>query len=545
MHQAMVVVPALRAKAGTALKDVTIEAARGTVPDGTPDDERNPYKSHAQIWFKSTEGGRELAQKLFTLGLWADLPNEKPTMVGRRCAVALAATLSCAAACAPAQEPPTTRVLLISIDTLRADHLGSYGYVRDTSPNIDTLARSSWFFETAYAPIPATGPSVAALLTGMFPQDVDDWSIPDELETLAEVLAGQGWRTVAAVDNANLSTDAGYAQGFDVYRETWAESDREIDRTHLITATAVEHLKTFAQTHEPFFMWLHYVNPHLPYTPPSGFDAAFMDDTHFDERVRLPQTSGYVGGIRPGVYVAGEHRLAYYVAQYDGEVLFADEEIGEVLEVVRAEPELSDTLIVLTADHGEGLGEQDVYFTHGPHVLESHVRVPLIVHLPSEASNPRRVARPVSTIDVVPTILELAGVAVSAFAGNRAALPLAGESLVLTPEGELTGHRRNIFFASRAFWGVRSREWKMILKTRDDDDNLGESHQLFNLMADREESRNLYDGEPEQAARVLRRLEARRQIQSNYEAGGTDRTDRYTRLNKEALENLRTLGYIR
>ena len=160
MHQAMVVVPALRAKAGTALKDVTIEAARGTVPDGTPDDER-----------------RELAQKLFTLSLWADLPNEKPTMVGRRCAVALAATLSCAAACAPAQEPPTTRVLLISIDTLRADHLGSYGYVRDTSPNIDTLARSSWFFETAYAPIPATGPSVAALLTGMFPQDVDDWSI--------------------------------------------------------------------------------------------------------------------------------------------------------------------------------------------------------------------------------------------------------------------------------------------------------------------------------------------------------------------------------
>ena len=140
--------------------------------------------------------------------------------------------------------------------------------MRDTSPNIDALARSSWVFETAYVPIPRTGPSVAALLTGMFPTDVDEWSIPEELETLAEVFASQAWRTVAAVDNANLSRSAGYAQGFNVYRETWEDSDREIDRTYLITETAVKHLKTFAQTREPFFMWLHYVNPHVPYTPP-------------------------------------------------------------------------------------------------------------------------------------------------------------------------------------------------------------------------------------------------------------------------------------
>ena len=415
--------------------------------------------------------------------------------------------------------------------------------MRDTSPNIDALARSSWVFETAYVPIPRTGPSVAALLTGMFPTNVDEWSIPEELETLAEVFASQAWRTVAAVDNANLSRSAGYAQGFNVYRETWEDSDREIDRTYLITETAVKHLKTFAQTREPFFMWLHYVNPHVPYTPPSGFDAAYVDDIHFDENVRLPRTPGYVGGISPNVYVEGENRLAYYVAQYDGEVLFADEEIGKVLEVVRSEPELSNTVIVLTADHGEGLGEQDVYFEHGPYVLESHVRVPLVVHLPSEASNPRRIARPVSTIDVAPTIFELAGVALPAFAGNRAVFPLAGESLVPTPDGEVRDHRQNIFFASLGFWGVRSPEWKMILRTRDDDD-LGESHQLFNLLADREESRNLYESEPEQAVGLLRRLDARRQIQSNY-IRSIDPANRYKRLNKEALENLRTLGYLR
>ena len=465
-------------------------------------------------------------------------------MIAGRCAVALAATLLCTIACAPSQNTPAERVFLISIDTLRADHLGSYGYVRNTSPNIDALAESSWFFESAYVPVPRTGPSVAALLTGMFPQNIDEWSIPDAHDTLAEAFTGQGWRTVAAVDNANLSKAAGYAQGFDAYHETWEDSDHEIDRTHLITRTAVEQLKGFAQTHESFFMWLHYVNPHLPYTPPSGFDNAYMNDAHFDGSLHLPRTPGVIGGIRPDVYIDGEHRLAYYVAQYDGEVLFADEEIGKVIDVVRSEPALSDTVIVLTADHGEGLGEQNVYFEHGPHVLESHVHVPLLVHLPSEASRPRRVMRPVSTIDVAPTILELAGLRLPAFSGNRAVYPLAGESLILTLEGELPNHRQNIFFASLDFWGVRSAEWKMILKTREDD-GPGETHQLFNVRNDQAESHNLYDGEAEQAVHLLRRIEARRQIQSNFQIGSTDPVNRYKRLNQEALKNLRTLGYLR
>ena len=466
-------------------------------------------------------------------------------MTNQYCAVVLATTLSLTAACAPSQGTPTSRVLLISVDTLRADHLGTYGYIRDTSPNIDSLAESSWLFESAYVPIPRTGPSVAALLTGMFPINLDEWSIPDEMDTLAEVFADQGWHTVAAVDNATLSRDAGYAQGFNVYRETWEESDREIDRTHLITETAIEHLRTFAQTGDPFFMWLHYVNPHLPYTPPSDFDAVYTNDTHFDDSVLLPNTSGIVGGIRPDVYIEGEHRLAYYVSQYDGEILFSDDEIGKVLELVRNEGELSDTLVILTADHGEGLGEQNVYFEHGPYILESHVRVPLVVSSPNEASNTHRIERPVSTIDVAPTIFELAGISLPSFSGDRIAFPLAGQSLVLTQEGELPDHRNNIFFASRAFWGVRSREWKMILRTRDDEDNLGEFHQLFNLSTDYEETQNLYASEPRHAARLLRRVEARRGIQSNYEIGGTDSSNRYKRLTEEALENLRTLGYIR
>ena len=447
------------------------------------------------------------------------------------------------------QPKPTIRnVLLISVDTLRADHLGTYGYGRNASPNIDALAASSWLYEHAYAPAPSTGPSVAGLLTGMFPTNVEEWSIHGRMETLAETLSAEGWRTVAAVDNANLSRQAGYAQGFDVYRETWEESDQEVARTHLITETALEHLARFADSGEPFFIWLHDVNPHTPYSPPEGFDAMFVGDPYFDDRVRLPRTAGYVGGIWSNVYVEGEHRLAYYVAQYDAEVAFTDQEVGKVLDAVRSHPGRSkDTLIVLSADHGEGLGEHDVYFTHGPYVLESHVRVPLLVRIPAEADRPRRVSKPVSIIDVVPTILDLVGVTRPPFTGDRTAYPLAGQSLVLTREGEIVDHRRDIFFASPNFWGIRSDDWKMILKTRDQEGaDLGPSHQLFDVPRDPQELSNLYRADADRTALIARRLDARRQLQAaQFGDPGTDPAERYNGLTPEAIKNLRTLGYVR
>ena len=450
---------------------------------------------------------------------------------------------SLASAC-ERRDTPIENVLLISIDTLRADHLGTYGYVRDTSPHVDALAASSWVFEAAYAPVPRTGPSVAALQTGSFPDDLTRWGIPEQMNTLAEILVGRGWTTVAAVDNANLSKQAGYSQGFDVYRETWEESDSEIERTHLITDTALTHLQQFGETDEPFFMWLHYVNPHRPYTPPTEYQPRFIDDSYFDASVRLPHTGGHVGGIRTGVYVEGEHRLAYYVAQYDSETRFADDQIGAVLGALRAQSALANTLVVLTADHGEGLGEQDVYFKHGPYVLESHVRVPLIIHHPTRTSSPRRVQRPVGIIDVVPTVLDMAGISEPTFQGPRLEHPLAGQSLASVRDGELDGHRQDIFFASRNYWGIRSGDWKLILETREAKGNVGSSHQLFNLREDPEENVNVYDATDDQSARVLRRLEARRQIQT-FAGSDEDWDARSKELSEEALENLRALGYIR
>jgi arylsulfatase A-like enzyme len=456
------------------------------------------------------------------------------------------AVLVVAAACgsggdAPAGSAPAVKnIVLISVDTLRPDHLGIYGYERDTSPAIDALGRVGWVFDAAYAPVPRTGPSVASMLTGMFVRHADEWAVPDTRRTLAELLNAEGWRTVAAVDNANLSNELGYGRGFEVYRETWNESEDEIEKTRLITQTGLEYIEQFAASAEPFFLWLHYVNPHGPYRPPAEFTARFMEDEHFDDRVQLRPGSGYVGRIRRREYVEGERRLGYYVAQYDAEVAFSDDEVGQVLTALDAHESLADTAVVLTADHGESLGEDDVYFKHGPLIGEAHVRVPLIVRAPGVA-DAERIAAPVSLIDVVPTLLEMVGASAAPFEGDRATFPLAGESLLraVGPEASDDG---DVFFASRNFWGVRSGGWKLVVRTREGPQSLGDPFQLYDLTDDPAGSRNLYESEPDRAAELLQLVEAMRAIQDQAMA---DPDERFDALDEKAIENLRALGYVR
>ncbi len=276
--------------------------------------------------------------------------------------------------------PRSTRpvsVLLITIDTLRADHLGAYGYGRRTSPHIDRLAADGLVFTAAYATYPRTGPSLTALHTGAFPIDLHAWRIDASAVTLAESLRARGYATAAAVDNANLSREHGYAQGFDTFRETWQESTSEIDKTHLITETGIERIGNLQG--RPFFVWLHYVNPHGPYAPPVDYARPFLTDQYFDPRVLVPR-SPYPPG--DDAFVESEPRLAPYVANYDGEVAFADAEIGRVLDFLAKQPGRDDTLVVVTADHGENLGEAGCYFMHGPKLTEATLRVPLIMFQP-------------------------------------------------------------------------------------------------------------------------------------------------------------------
>jgi arylsulfatase A-like enzyme len=298
-------------------------------------------------------------------------------------------------------------VLLITIDTLRADHLGVYGYARRTSPHIDALAARGTVFDRAFTFWPKTRGSFVMMMTGRRPSQ-NGYSkthqvLLDFNPTLAAVLKQAGYRTAAILDNPNLAAQHGYARGFETYRETWEEKalESEIARTRAISEGGIAYLRAAAPD-QPFFLWLHYVNPHAPYTPPPPFDRAFTAGS--EKGPALPAVSGFHGGVKKEWALPGK-TLAYYTAQYDGEIAAVDQEVGRVLEALAASPAAGRTAVVLTSDHGESLGEHDYFFDHGEDLFDPCLEIPLVVTLPG-APPGRRAAAITSTLDLVPTVLD-------------------------------------------------------------------------------------------------------------------------------------------
>jgi arylsulfatase len=441
---------------------------------------------------------------------------------------------------APAPPPsgPRTSVLLITIDTLRADHLGVYGYTRNTSPHLDALAREATVFDYAYTYWPKTRGSFVAMLTGRRDSQTGysktHPSLLDFNPTLASVLQAAGYRTAAVVDNGNVAAVHGYAKGFQSYRETWQEPAlaTEMDRARAITQDGVRYLRE-APSAQPFFLWLHYVNPHAPYTPPAPYDTAFLDD---DARTgpRLPVVPGFHGGIPKQWAVAGQDRLGYYVAQYDGEIAAVDAEVGRVLEALRGSPWWSDTLVVVTSDHGESLGEHGYYFDHGENVFDPTLRIPLIVSFPGSRRGERTEAL-VSTLDLVPTVLDVAKVSYPP--------DLAGRSVLPAVKGGAGGWDRVFARSDRNLTTSLDRRYKVIAIPEEKQTRLA----FYDRAADPGETRDRARAQPDELARQRRELDLfferadrewgrTRALVGQAPAGGT--------MSREACENLRTLGYV-
>ena len=430
-------------------------------------------------------------------------------------------------------------VLLITIDTLRADHLGTYGYARKTSPRIDALARAGAVFEQAYTYWPKTRGSFVALLTGRRASQTGYGKTHRVLlgmnPTLASVLKAAGYRTVATVDNPNVARSLGYAQGFDAYRETWEESAlaTEMDRTRAITEDGLRFLKE-ARPDQPFLLWLHYVNPHAPYTPPPPFDAAFRDAAAKGGPRTLP-VSGFHGGVPKQWFVAGEDRLGYYVAQYDGEIATVDQEVGRVLDALAASAVSSETLVVLTSDHGESLGEHDYFFDHGEDLFDPSLRIPLVLSGPGVKAG-HRSAVFATTLDLLPTVLDALKVSYPPH--------LAGESLWPAAKGAERPDRERLYAQNdRNLIGTWDRRYKIV--GTPDGDRM--RHSLYDREKDPEETKNV----AAQHAVALRA--ARRELEILVERIDQEwaRTRRLLegqsgeeRLSPEACEKLKAMGYV-
>jgi arylsulfatase len=321
-------------------------------------------------------------------------------------------------------------VVLITVDTLRADHLGCYGHERATSPHIDAFAADGLLFEHCYSHAPVTSSSCASILSGFLPHETtvyENLPLPQEVETLAERLQRVGYRTAGVVSNFNLRADVGWAQGFDVFDDAFEarEGVREMPERIAVHTTdrAIELIA--GNRDRPLFLWVHYQDPHGPYTPPQEFAERFRDPAARPRPLEANETASGRGGIPEYQLLGAERDYHAYVSRYDGEIAYMDEQFGRLVEALREHGLYDEALIVFTADHGEGMGEHDTYFAHGENLYRGLTHVPLILKF-GERWGGRR-AHPVQHVDLVPTIL--------AALALPADVPLRGADLDRGPVG--------------------------------------------------------------------------------------------------------------
>jgi arylsulfatase len=345
---------------------------------------------------------------------------------------------------------------VITVDTLRADHLSGWGYGRPTSPALDRLAARGTRFRWAFSASSCTASSHASLFTGAMPSfhTVGTYNSLFPLDpgarTLAERLAERGYSTAAVVSNPVLARRLGLDQGFATYDDDMEGHElNRPDRPDQTAEVAVAKARALvAGLEPPFFVWLHLQDPHGPYEPPGDWGPFHGADEEAGPVLPVGDDQSGYGAIPQYQVVGGERRAGRYVDRYDDEIAWFDKRLGGWLDQLAAGGILDRTLVVVTADHGEALGEDGYWFAHGQSVGLDQVHVPLIVAGPGVATG-RVVDEPMSNVAIFDTVLALAT------AGEPEAGP-GGSGLVawLTGEMSAAGSAPPVFVESVGQIGV-------------------------------------------------------------------------------------------
>jgi len=309
-------------------------------------------------------------------------------------------------AAAQAQVCRDCNVILIAIDTLRADHLGAYGYGRGTSPSIDAFAKEARVFTNFYSNASWTVPSFSVMFTSQYPSDVKMQLPSDKLDerfmTLAEVLKQNGYATVGFNSPTPVSRNGGFFQGFDGF--TVVQPDRQLQDTTLLVPQALEWLE--ANKGKKFFLFLHTFEVHDPFCPPGDFDRF----RNAEDRAALNCVDIVaISKHNRSEALLSRQELRRVVSLYDGDLAHADYNLGKLFERLRADGLYEKTVVVLTADHGEELGEREI-IGHAYSLSNALTHVPLAIKAPNVPAGVEARSGG-ATIDIAPTILALVGVA--------------------------------------------------------------------------------------------------------------------------------------
>ncbi len=401
-----------------------------------------------------------------------------------------------------------SNVLLITLDTTRADRLGGYGYEGAETPHLDELARQGVLFEQTVTPTAFTLPSHSSILTGLYPpyhgvRLNGGAALAEVHTTLAEHLGGAGYRCGAVIGAFVIDSRWGLGQGFDFYDDDFEmEPDQKLDLAGVqrtadrVVDLGIEWLEK--DDDRPFFAWLHFYDPHIPYAPPEPYTSRF--------------SGRGIGGL------------------YDGELAFTDAQVGRLLDWLEERDLGDDTVVIVVGDHGEALGDHGES-EHGYYIYDATVHVPLMIRAPGSGLENIRVSQQVRTIDVLPTVLDLVGL--------ENTEPVHGESLVPLMVDPGAGAPRTAYSESMsihlqygwsALYGLRTAERKYIDAPRPE---------LYDHVADVAETRNLVRQESERAAEMRSELAALRNL---IEAGAPEAED--ADLDDETLSMLAALGYV-
>jgi len=436
-----------------------------------------------------------------------------------------------AAGCNSKPSGAGSNVLLITIDTLRSDHLGCYQYNRNTSPNIDKFSEAGALFKNAYCQMPTTGPSHASIFTSTYPRRhgvlKNGWALAPapSYQTLAEILKKNGYKTGAVVSSFALDPSFGFSRGFDEYDAKFSAEgssmghDTDWEGLHFSGGfdqranVATEKAMHWIQMHEKekFFLWMHYFDPHSPYVPPEPYAREFLKDS-----------------TTP---------LDKIIAHYDGEILFVDEQVGKLLDYIKEAGLDSKTLIIIMSDHGEGLGQHN-WMEHGMYLYDEQTRIPLLMNLPGIIPEKTSLNSIVETIDIAPTVLDILDIKKETHFMGKSLY-----SMILKPE-DSSDHI--VFIERRRYettndlgvevlgqkFAVRNGNLKYIWAPQEG------TEELYNILKDPGELLNVADGHPDVTERMQNMIKRWEKEQESGQQKVIQTVDPETR------KKLKSLGYV-
>jgi len=441
-----------------------------------------------------------------------------------------------------AKDEGALNLVIVSIDTLRRDHLGVYGYAKETSANIDRLAKESVVFDTAITVHTNTAPAHASILTGRYPGSHglrrNGMKLKEGIPTLATLLKQKGYATGGFVSGWTMKKRTLLGRDFDVYDDKFSTGNRKGPKTW---KEAREWLRAQAKDRTPFFLFLHLFDPHFTYEPPESFSRRFLEN---QEKFSTPEKQRGLPGLKERLKLTLQQEQEY-VARYDGEILYADSVVKKLIRELKRLRVLRTTTIVFLSDHGETLFERDWVADHGGRVYDEQVRIPLMIRFHDKWKAGTRVSEQVSHVDVLPTVLDILDIETSIDTAGLSLIPLIANRESEKYQRPAFSHGRPEpkrvpeIHARLVKKGLISSIRYPTVKLIEYPMEKGRWHrQLFDLIKDPEEKNDIALKKPKLAQQLHEQLEKWR-IQT-----GVSRHAEVPQLSNTVKKALRALGYV-